>query len=98
MLQKIHRFHPGAEIWAGTLCMGQAPSSGRPYYIEPEHFQNIDAYNTVIRTCVKAEHAHLVDLAAHGVTYETVNGLHPNKAGMITFANAWVDLIKQQMP
>ena len=50
MLQKIHRFHPGAEIWAGTLCMGQAPSSGRPYYIEPEHFQNIDAYNTVIRT------------------------------------------------
>lgn len=98
MLQKIHRFHSGAEIWAGTLCMGQAPSSGRPYYIEPEHFQNIDAYNTVIRTCVKAEHAHLVDLAAHGVTYETVNGLHPNKAGMVTFADAWVDLIKQQMP
>ena len=81
MLQKIHRFHPGLRSGPVPFCMGQAPSSGRPYYIEPEHFQNIDAYNTVIRTCVKAEHAHLVDLAAHGVTYETVNGLHPQQSG-----------------
>lgn len=94
MIRNLKRFHPHAQIWLGTLCRGQAPENGRPYFIEPEHLENFESYNQRIRACAKEANVHVADLAAKGVTYATVNGIHPTKEGMITFGDAWADLLK----
>ena len=98
MLQRVRTIHPNAQVWAGTLCLGQAPAiAGRPYYIEPERFQSLKDYNQVIRDCVESSDCHLADLAAAGVTYETVDGIHPDKTGMTTFANGWAKLLQSHI-
>jgi lysophospholipase L1-like esterase len=66
----------------------------RPYLVPPEAFGNVEAYNQVIRECVQDSGCHLADLAAAGVTYDTVNGLHPNKDGMTEFAEGWVKILQ----
>lgn len=90
LLTKTKNFHPQSQIWYGTLCQGQAPHEGRPYFIEPDSLTKREDYNNVIRECVSQTGCQLADLAAQGVTYATMDGVHPNKEGMTTFANAWV--------
>lgn len=94
LLTKAKNFHPQSEIWYGTLCEGLPPSDDRPYFIEPEQLKNREDYNNVIRDCVSQTGCQLADLAAQGVTYATMDGVHPNKEGMTTFAQAWVRNLK----
>lgn len=35
MLSRVQKFFPEAKVWVGTLMVGDAPTGGRPYYIEP---------------------------------------------------------------
>jgi lysophospholipase L1-like esterase len=93
-LTKLKKFYPDAEVWCGTLCLGRPPVDNRPYLVPPEAFGNVEAYNQVIRECVQDSGCHLADLAAAGVTYDTVNGLHPNKDGMTEFAEGWVKILQ----
>jgi lysophospholipase L1-like esterase len=93
-LTNLKKFYPDAQVWCGTLCVGQPPADGRPYLVPPEAFQNIEPYNEVIRECVKEAGCNLADLAAQGTTYSTVNGLHPDKAGMVEFADGWLKILK----
>lgn len=96
MLQKVQKFHPGVQIWAGTLILGQNPNNRLPY-APAEALTNLEDYNAIIRDCVKEAGCHLVDLAAQNVIYDSVNGVHPTKEGMVTFANAWTELRKNDL-
>ena len=96
MLQKVQKFHPGVQVWAGTLVLGQNPNNRLPY-ATPESLANLEDYNKIIRDCVKEAGCHLVDLAAQNITYDSVNGVHPTKEGMVTFANAWAEAIKKDL-
>ena len=58
---------------------------------------HIEVYNEIIRDCVKEAGVKLADLAAQGVTYESFNRLHPDEAGMTTFAEAWVKNLKGEI-
>lgn len=90
MLNKLKTFYPEAEVWCGTICTGEDPIASRPRFIPLEQLQNLEPYNEIIRECVKETGCHLVDLAAQGVTYSSTDGIHPDKEGMVTFANAWL--------
>lgn len=94
MIHNLQKFYPNAQIWLGTLCRGEAPILNRPYFIEPECLENFAPYNEVIRQCAQETGVHVADLAAKGVTFETVNGVHPTRDGMVTFADAWADILK----
>lgn len=95
LLTKAKNFHPQSQIWFGTLCEGQPPlGEGHALFIEPEDLKDREEYNNVIRECVTQTGCHLADLAGQGITYATMDGVHPNKVGMTTLANAWVKNIQ----
>ncbi|MDD7288704.1 MAG: SGNH/GDSL hydrolase family protein [Clostridiales bacterium] len=94
MLTKVKKFHPDAQIWCGTLFLGQPPAPNHMYYFEPETLTNAEEYNQVIRDCVKEAGVNLADFAAQGFTCSTVDGHHPDKEGMTAFADAWLKNIK----
>lgn len=95
MLENLKKFFPEAEIWCGTLVKGQGPVLYE--FIHPEDLDNIEVYNKIIRECVAEAGCKLADLAAQGVTYESINLLHPNEAGMTTLANAWIKNLKGEV-
>ena len=95
MLNRVQKFFPEAKVWVGTLMVGDAPTGGRPYYIEPECFETLEDYNAVIRDCAKKFGVNVADLAELHSSYETVNGLHPNKKGMTQFAALWLEAMKK---
>ena len=95
MLSRVQKFFPEAKVWVGTLMVGDAPTGGRPYYIEPECFETLEDYNAVIRDCAEKFGVNVADLAELHSSYETVNGLHPNKKGMTQFAALWLEAMKK---
>ena len=58
------------------------------------------AYNDVLRQCVAeaGPSVHLADLTPIDGGYETVNGTHPNRAGMVTFADGWYQAMAGTVP
>ncbi len=92
MLENLKKFFPEAEIWCGTLIKGTGPVLYE--MVKPHDLDNIEVYNDIIRDCVKEAGCKLADLAAQGVTYESINLLHPNEVGMTTLAKAWVKNLK----
>ena len=89
MVQKLAAQYPAAQIWVGTITVGK-PSQG-PWYLDPATLEDRADYNDVLRQCVAeaGPSVHLADLTPIDGGYETVNGTHPNRAGMVTFADGW---------
>lgn len=92
MLHRLKNTYPHAQIWCCTLPEGKEP--------EGEVFFNIDGtiskriYSDIIRESVRKAEVHLADLEKYQEEYETIDGVHPTKAGMKTIAELWCnDLI-----
>ena len=63
------------------------------------HREGVEYFDYVrsIRANPVAVKVKLADLAAQGVAYESFNRLHPNEAGMTTFAEAWRKNLKGEI-
>ncbi len=98
MVQKLAAQYPAAQIWVGTITVGK-PSQG-PWYLDPATLEDRAAYNDVLRQCVAeaGPSVHLADLTPIDGGYETVNGTHPNRAGMVTFADGWYQAMAGTVP
>ncbi len=89
MLHRLKKQYPHADIWCATLPEG-------------ETFFNIDStiskrvYSNIIREAAGKAEVHIADLAECCREYETVDGVHPDKAGMKTLADMWIGEIKKQ--
>ena len=96
MLDSLNKFHPDAQIWVGTIVVGK---ECEPYYLDPVPLKKRGEYNAIIHQCVEeaGDRVHLVDLSSIDGVYETVNGTHPNKKGMTTFAQAWYEAMKDSI-
>ena len=96
MLDSLKKFHPDAQIWVGTIVVGK---ECEPYYLDPVPLKTRGEYNAIIHQCVEeaGDRVHLVDLSSIDGVYETVNGTHPNKKGMTTFAQAWYEAMKDSI-
>lgn len=70
-------------------------------YVQWETFFNIDStiskrvYSDIIRENAQKAQVYIADLANVQEEYETVDGVHPNKAGMHTLAQMWVREMKK---
>ena len=98
MVQKLAAQYPAAQIWVGTITVGK-PSQG-PWYLDPATLGDRADYNAVLRQCVAeaGPSVHLADLTPIDGGYETVNGTHPNRAGMVTFADGWYQAMAGTVP
>lgn len=86
MLWKLRNNYPNAEIWCCTLCetyMSNNASFKFPHSFAGTH---IDWYNDSIRKIVKDSNCNLIDLYNYHISYDTIDGTHPNESGMNTIA------------
>lgn len=84
LLSRLHARFPNAEIWCFTLC----PSDGTPVSLS-----EFVRYNQVIRNSVRSYGDILVDWYDPQFSYQTEDGMHPNKQGMALLAKRAIELL-----
>lgn len=89
MLQRMKKLYPEAEICCATLVEGEAPKE-EPVFFNLEGVMSQRIYSDRIRKVAKEEKVTLADIGRYGISYETVDGVHPNKNGMKTLAKLWL--------
>lgn len=86
MINKLKGNYPKAEIWCCTLnttYMSSNKSFNFPYKHSGIH---IEEYNTKIKDIAEDYDCKVIDLYAHHLPCDTINGSHPNMNGMNTLA------------
>ena len=86
ILDGIREAYPGAEIWCLTLpitACGSNPAFDFPYRYRGRH---IEEYCDVIRAAADERGCLVIDLYRSGKRPDTLDGFHPNRAGMRTIA------------
>lgn len=83
MLLKLKKNYPQSEIWCCTLC--ETIISAKPSFKFPHSYKGIDIhkYNHAIYRTAQEQGCNVIDLR---VPYDSLDGTHPNAAGMITIA------------
>ena len=91
MLQLMAEAYPDAIVWCGTLCRGFQENPNLALFLNLDYFPPLQEYNDAMCAAVQASpNGRLADLAGCGVAYSSVDGVHPNKAGMETLAQLWL--------
>ena len=92
MLEQLRYNYPNAELWCFTFPLSTCKSRENfvfPYCRGGIHIeQYCDAIRDAIRKCALQNKCRIIDLYASNVTYDTVDGFHPNAEGMKTIADA----------
>ena len=96
MLDNIRTAAPNAQIWCLTLApaftgstedAGAEASSKSPLFIYRVRGIDLDEYNEAIRACAQEAGAHIADVRAFGIDYESVDNTHPSALGMKQIAS-----------
>ena len=96
MLDNIHAVAPDAQIWCLTLAPAftgdtegaeAEAASESPLFIYRIRGIDLDEYNEAIRECAREAGAHVADVRAFGVDYESVDNTHPSALGMKQIAS-----------
>lgn len=90
MLRRLKCAYPHAQIWCATLPEGKEPADPEMAFFNAESTISKRIYSEIIRNLVKKAEVCLADLEKCGKEYETVDGVHPTKAGMDTLAGMWI--------
>lgn len=90
LLARLGERYPEAEIFCGTLINGRKVLDDEPYFMGEEPGKELEPFSTVIRECAAAAGAHIVDMAASGLVYDTIDGCHPTAGGMAQLAELWL--------
>jgi lysophospholipase L1-like esterase len=88
MLRKLRKSYPEAELWCFTLPVGICTAG--PDFVFPERIKGVTPaeYNDVIRTVSESFGGRLIDLFGLSAPFDTIEGYHPNAAGMKTISAA----------
>ena len=90
MLSHLKEMYPLAEIWCATLPEGKMAQAGQTAFFNVDSCISKRIYSEIIREAAKKMGAKIADLSRHGIEYETIDGVHPNKEGMKTIAGLWL--------
>lgn len=94
MLSRLKAKYPAAEIWCGTLINGRKVLDNEPFFMGEEPKKELEPFSGIIRECAAAAGVHIVDMAASGLLYDTIDGCHPTAHGMKQLAGLWLDAIR----
>lgn len=95
MLEKIKTNYPNAEIWCLTLPVGCRSNQPNFTPILIRGGWHLEQYCQVIRNCAAAADCKLLELYDLQHAYDTVDGYHPNAAGMQTIASAVLEELRK---
>ncbi len=87
MLEKLKNNYFDADIWCFTLPISRF--SAKKDFVYPYEYGgiHISKYCDAIRDCAKRSGCKLIDLFANAEPYDTTDGMHPNKEGMLAIAD-----------
>lgn len=96
MLFRIRNNYPEAEVWCctlGTTYMSENPNFEFPYIYGKTH---IEVFNALIRKHAKCNECRIIDFYDYNTPYDTIDGTHPNRDGMMTLAGMVVKEMTKQ--
>ncbi len=94
MLSRLRERYPAAEVWCGTLINGRKVLDDEPYFMGEEPGKALEPFSSIIRACAAEAGAHVVDMAASGLVYDTIDGCHPTAGGMEQLAALWLTALR----
>ena len=86
--------YPHTDIWCATLPEGKQPEGAAFFNVDGTISKRV--YSDIIRKAAAKAEVYIADLAASQREYGTIDGIHPDKAGMKTLADMWIREIKKQ--
>ena len=97
MLSRLKYNYPNARIWCCTLC--RTYMSANPAFIFPENLNgnDINYYNNTITSVANDMDCNIIDLYSYNIPYDTIDGTHPNRAGMSTIAQLVIRELKESL-
>ena len=91
MLRQLQAAYPHSELCCGTLLRSYLAGSAAPGF--PDRLAagySFEEYNDRIREACARAGGRLVDMAATGIAYESLDGAHPTAVGHRELARAWL--------
>lgn len=87
LLSRLREAYPQVQVHCGTLLLGavNGDQNAMRCFVE-----RLIPYNEAIRAAVAQEGGHLVDLAALGMRYTSMDAFHPTGQGMVQLADLWL--------
>lgn len=86
MIKKVKKNYPNADIWCMTLP--RSFCSGMPAFSPPERFTggSFEEYCQAIQNIARLNNVKLIDIYKPDSPYDTIDGYHPTRQGMMTIA------------
>ena len=81
-LSQIRALAPEADIWCATLCAGVVAGEPGPGFAYCYRGIEMDDYNDAIRRTAAKNGAHVADMRAFDLDYDSVDWVHPSAKGM----------------
>ena len=94
MLARLREKYPAAQIVCGTLINGRKVLDDEPYFMGEEPGKPLEPFSSIIRECAAQAGARVVDMAASGLVYDTIDGCHPTAGGMAQLAELWLSALR----
>lgn len=95
MLANLAAVAPHAELLCITLLPGRSQEHDVDFFRAKYKGENLDDYNAAIRRAVAQQGARLVDIAAQGEPFDTLDGTHPTNRGMRQLSQVVIEHIRK---
>ena len=95
MLARLREKYPAAQIVCGTLINGRKVLDDEPYFMGEKPGKPLEPFSSIIRECAAQAGARVVDMAASGLVYDTIDGCHPTAGGMAQLAELWLSELRK---
>lgn len=97
MLSGLKKMYPDARIICATLAKAYCDGVARWLFSEQKGGVSLKDYNESIRkVCMEAD-VTTADIAASGLIYETLDGIHPTRNGHKKLADTWLESLKDSI-
>lgn len=87
MLDKLRTNYPRSEIWCFTLPVNSKKQNEELEFSYRSHGRHIEEYCDVIRSVSEKFGCRVVDLYSELLSFDTIDGFHPNVSGMKSIAD-----------
>ncbi len=95
MLSRLRENYPDTDIFCGTLINGRKVLDDEPFFMGEEPGKPLEPFSSIIRDCAANAGVRVVDMAASGLVYDTIDGCHPTAGGMAQLAELWLTALRK---
>lgn len=96
MLHLLKKSYPFARIWCATLPEGKIPEEDEFAFFDVDSCISKRVYSNIIKKAASEAEVLVADLPSYGNEYSSIDGVHPDKAGMQILADMWINEIKRR--